>query len=78
MTIQAIIERTISAIGKLPREKAEEVLDFATLLLARTEEKAINEGLVKLSSSTEALDFLHEEEDIYSLADLKKPYHGDR
>ncbi len=76
MTKQALIERTIGAINKLPQEKAEEVLDFVILLLKRHEERMLTEGLHLLASTASALDFLHEEEDLYTLADLKKVYHG--
>ncbi len=58
MTKQAIIERTIDAIERLPQEKAEELLDFIMVLLKRNEERSLSEGLRKLSSTATALDFL--------------------
>lgn len=76
MTRQALIERTVGAINKLPQEKAEEVLDFVMLLLKRHEERSLSEGLQHLASTGSALDFLDDEEDLYTLADLKKVYHG--
>lgn len=76
MTKQALIERTVGAIQKLPQEKAEEVFDFVLLLLKRHEERSLTEGLHHLASTVSALEFLHEEEDLYTLADLKKVYHG--
>lgn len=76
MTKQALIERTIGALNKLPQEKAEEVLDFVLILLKRHEERAISEGLRHLANTSTALAFLHDEKDVYSLADLKQVYHG--
>ena len=74
MTKQALIERTIGAINKLPQEKAEEVLDFVILLLKRHEERSLTEGLHHLASTVSALDFLREEEFPYTLDDLKELY----
>ncbi|MCI1753580.1 MAG: hypothetical protein LKM36_12170 [Flavobacteriales bacterium] len=76
MTKQAIIERTIGAINKLPQEKAEEVLDFVILLLKRHDEQSLTVGLHHLASTSKTFDFLNEEEDLYTLADLKKVYNG--
>lgn len=76
MTKQAIIERTLSILNKLPRKGADEVLDFANLLLKRHEERTLSQGLSQLSAGSAAMDFLQEEEDLYTLADLKQVYHG--
>ena len=74
MTKQALIDRMIGAIHKLPQQRAEEVLDFALLLLKRHEERSLTEGLHLLTSTASALDFLREEEVPYTLADLKEVY----
>ncbi|OJV14680.1 MAG: hypothetical protein BGO21_18430 [Dyadobacter sp. 50-39] len=76
MTKQAIIERTIEAINQLPVDKAEEISDFADLLRKRHEEQQLAEGIQKLVESGGAFEFLHDEEDIYSVADLKEVYNG--
>ncbi|MEO7080180.1 MAG: hypothetical protein ABIY71_01590 [Flavobacteriales bacterium] len=74
MTKQALIERIVGAIQKLPQEKAEEVLDFALLLLKRHEEQSLTDGLHLLASTASALDFLREEEVPYTLGDLREVY----
>ncbi|MCB0773394.1 MAG: hypothetical protein KDB93_08460 [Flavobacteriales bacterium] len=76
MTKQAIIERTLSILNNMPRKGADEVLDFANLLLKRHEERTLSQGLSQLSAGSAAMDFLQEEEDLYTLADLKQVYHG--
>lgn len=76
MTKQAIIERTIGAIHRLPQEKAEEVLDFLMVLLKRYEERSLTEGLHHLATTASTLDFLQDEEELYTLADLKQVYNG--
>ena len=76
MNKQAIIERTLKAINQLPEEKAEEISDFADFVAKRYEEQRLTEGIQKLTSSSQAFDFLHNEEDLYTEADLKEVYNG--
>ncbi len=76
MTRQAIIERTINAINRLPEEKAEEISDFADFLSKRYEEEKLIHGIQQLASESTAFNFLAEDEEIYSITDLKKIYNG--
>jgi hypothetical protein len=76
MTRQAIIERTIKAINQLPEEKAEEISDFADFVTKRHEEHLLTQGIQKLTSDSKTFDFLHNEEDLYSVDDLKEVYNG--
>ncbi len=76
MTRQAIIERTVKAINQLPEEKAEEISDFADFITKRYEEHLLTQGIQKLTSENQSFNFLHNEEDLYSIADLKEVYNG--
>ncbi len=76
MTRQTIIERTIKAINQLPEEKAEEISDFADFISKRYEEYQLSKGIQKLTSDSTAFAFLNDEEDLYSVADLKEVYNG--
>ncbi len=76
MTRQAIIERTIKAINLLPEDKAEEISDFADFVSKRYEEHSLTQGIQKLTADSQAFDFLNNEEDLYSVADLKEVYNG--
>jgi hypothetical protein len=76
MTRQAIIERTIKAINLLPENKAEEISDFADFVIKRFEEHRLTEGIQMIASNSQSLDFLNEEEDLYTEADLKEVYNG--
>jgi len=75
MSRQEIIERTISIIRQLPEEKAEEISDFADFVLKRYEEQIMTAGIQKLATDRKAFDFLHKDDDIYSVSDLKEVYH---
>lgn len=76
MTRQAIIERTIKAINRLPEDKAEEISDFADFVSKRYEEHQLTQGIQKLTADSTAFEFLANEEDLYSVADLKEVYNG--
>jgi hypothetical protein len=71
---QKIIEDTVSKMKHLPEEKLEEVHDFVAFLLSKIDDKLMQEGIQKLSSESEALSFLDDEEDLYTVNDLKERY----
>lgn len=76
MTRQLIIERTIKAINKLPEDKAKEISDFADFILKRYEDHNLAEGIRHLTSNSQTFDFLKNEEELYSEADLKELYNA--
>ena len=76
MTRQIIIERTLKVINQLPEDKALEISDFADFIFKRFEEQEITKGIQKMVSESQTFDFLKNEEEIYSLADLKEVYNG--
>ena len=76
MTRQLIIERTLKVINQLPDEKAEEISDFADFVFKRYEEHELINGIKKMASKGQAFNFLNNEEETYSVADLKEIYNG--
>ena len=76
MTRQLIIERTLNVINQLPEEKAEEISDFADFVFKRYEEYELTKSIQKLASESHIFDFLTNEEEIYSIDDLKEVYNG--
>ena len=76
MTRQAIIERTVKAINLLPEDKAEQISDFADFVSKRYEEQLIQQGIQMLTADSKSFDFLINEEDLYTEADLKEVYNG--
>ena len=74
MTRQAIIERTVQIINQLPQEKASEISDFADFLIKKYEHQQIIENIQKLVTESKTFSFLNEEEDLYSISDLKEKY----
>jgi hypothetical protein len=78
MTRQAIIERTLRAINQLPEEKAEEISTFAEFIIKQYEEHQLTQGIQKMTAQSSAFDFLSQEEDLYTEADLKEVYNGQK
>jgi hypothetical protein len=76
MTKQTIIERTIHAINQLPLNKAEEIVDFVDFIIKRYEEQLLTQGIQQLASEDQTFDFLNQEEDLYTVSDLKEVYNG--
>jgi hypothetical protein len=76
MTRQLIIERTVKAINQLPEDKAEEISDFADFVIKRYEEYLLTEGIQKMASKSKTFQFLKDEEELYSIADLKEVYNA--
>jgi len=75
LTREELIKKTIHCLNKLPGEKLVEVHDFAEYLLARCENYFLQENIKVLSEKSESLSFLeNEEEDIYSVSDVKEKY----
>lgn len=72
MTKQNIIDKTVQAINQLPREKAEEISDFADFVLKKFEEESITSNIQKIISDSDSFSFLAEDEDIYSVKDVKE------
>ena len=78
MTRRLIIERTVNAINQLPEDRSVEIADFAEFIMKRFEEQSLIKGIQKLTANSQSFSFLAEEEEIYSLSDLKEVYNGER
>ncbi|MBL0286462.1 MAG: hypothetical protein IPQ19_03365 [Bacteroidetes bacterium] len=71
MTRQALIEKAIQTINHLPTEKIKEISSYAEFILKQQEEKYLSKNIIKLNILSTSFDFLNEEEEIYTTADLK-------
>lgn len=75
-TRQTLINQIIQVINQLPEEKAQAIADFADFIFKRYEESQLTLAIHQLASESQAFDFLHQEEDIYTKADLKEIFNG--
>jgi len=74
MSRAEIIEKTINALNKLPESKGEEVADFADFMVKKSEEQQLQNGIHHLVQNSASFAFLNDEEDLYTLDDLKEKY----
>lgn len=69
-----LIENTMLKIRQLPDFKIKEINDFADFLLQKIEDQILQEGIQELASRSKVFSYLNEEEDLYSVNDLKERY----
>ncbi|MFI5222280.1 MAG: hypothetical protein ACHQK8_08145, partial [Bacteroidia bacterium] len=69
-----IIQRTLAAISKLPNDKAIEIADYADFIMKKYEEEILQQGIQKLTVDSKAFEFLSEEENLYTVNDVKETY----
>ena len=74
MTGKALINRTLTTLSKLPPEKVKEVSDFADYMLKKYDEEVLQRGIEKLVGKSKTFNYLKDEEDLYTLEDLKEKY----
>ena len=74
MSRHQLVEQVLQTVGQLPEEKISEVIDFASYVLKKHEESLLQKGIERLVSASDAFAFLHEEDELYSLNDLKERY----
>ena len=74
MTKQLIIEQTLKVFDKLPEDKVEEISDFADFILKKYEDATLLKNMEKVLSDSNTFSFLKDEEEIYTVADVKKLY----
>lgn len=72
MDRQVLIDSTIKKIRLLPDMKIKEIDDFADFLLSKIDDKIILEGIQKMISDSKSFEYLIEEEDLYTVDDLKE------
>ena len=78
MTKETLIQRTLTALSKLPMEKASEVADFADYILKKYDEEVIQKGIERLVEKSKSYDFLKDDENLYTVADLKEKYGNEK
>lgn len=69
-----LIENTILKIRQLPEGRIREIHDFAEFLVMKMEDQILQEGIQELTSQSSAFSYLNDEEDLYSVNDLKEHY----
>ena len=71
---QELIQKTVGYLDALPDEKIVEINDFVEFLYQKHEEGILSEGIKELTTRSKSFKFLEDEEDLYTLADIKDTY----
>jgi hypothetical protein len=74
MSRHQLVDQALQTLSQLPEDKISEVIDFASFVLKRHEEAQLQQGITQLVATSDTFAFLHDEEDLYTLADLKERY----
>jgi hypothetical protein len=74
---QVLINNIIKKINRLPDIKIREVDDFTDFILSKIYDKIILEGIQKITSDSKSFDFLYDEEDLYTVNDIKEKYENE-
>lgn len=74
MSRAEIIEKTLSVLNRLPESKGEEIADFANFIMQRFDEQNFQNHVQQVLDESGTFDFLNDDEDIYTLDDLKEKY----
>lgn len=71
---ETFIKKTIDNLSKLSDQNLKEISDFAEFLLHKSEDQNLTEGIQKLTADVKAFSFLGQDEDLYTVNDLKERY----
>lgn len=74
MEREIIIDETVKKLNRLPLDKLRQVEDFVDFVISRIDDKLLVEGIQKLASDSKAFEYLKNEEELYSVNDLKEKY----
>lgn len=72
MNRDTLIRKTVVSLSKLPDQKIQEIADFADFLLSKSDYELLIKDIQRLSTDSSTFNFLNEEAELYSIADLKK------
>jgi hypothetical protein len=71
---QELIQKTVNYLDALSDDKIIEITDFVEFLYQKHEENILREGIQQLCSRSGSFKFLEDEEDLYTLDDIKETY----
>ena len=72
MTKKNLLKQAELKLEQLPPEKIKEVMDYADFLIAKIEASLQNEAMLKTAATSNAFQFVNEDQAEYTLADIKK------
>ncbi|NPA37791.1 MAG: hypothetical protein GXO47_13180 [Chlorobi bacterium] len=75
MDKQKLIETVVEKIKQLPENKLKEIEDYLDLLIEKyQDDMLIQKGIEDIVQNSKTYEFLKEEDNIYTVNDLKEKY----
>jgi len=74
MKKQAILEKTMQNISRLPEWRIKEVSDFVEFLMQKEEDRELINDIQKNAAKSKTFHFLEEEEELYNDEDLTEKF----
>lgn len=74
MSREELLKSTIEKLNQLSDTRIQEVSDYVSFLASRIDDKIISEVIKTLTSNSKSYEFLHDEEELYQVNDLKEKY----
>lgn len=75
MDKEVLIKRSIKSLQKLPTKRINEVVDFIDFISEKYRDEIIlKKGIQTIVEQSISFSFLKNEEDLYSIKDLKEKY----
>lgn len=74
MNKKELIKQTINQLEKLPTEKIAGVYDYAEFISKKLEDSSLIKGTTAINIKSKSFAFLNEDEDLYSVEDLKEKF----
>jgi hypothetical protein len=74
MLRQELIQETVNYLEALPDDKIVEIKELVESLYHKYEENILREGVMQLNSQSKSFKFLENEENLYTLDDIKETY----
>jgi len=68
---EILLHKTLDYLSRLPQDKVIEVAEFVEFLYQKHEEYILKKGIQKMVSNSKSFEFLKEEDELYTLDDLK-------
>lgn len=67
-----MLENTIAKLHQLDKNKLKEANDFVDFLLTKVSNRELTKGIQKQAEEGKVFEFLHDEEELYTIQDLKE------
>lgn len=74
MNRETLIKKTIENLSRLPNDRLLEISQYTEFVIKNIEDKILKEGISKMITESESFKYLEEEDDAYTVNDLKERY----